>query len=289
MSLHRLSQGCLSQSCLSRNRLSFTCQSLTGLPMRTRLSIPRPFRPRLVLTALVLAAACWAPAALAAVPSPDLLRNLETALNSGSSDSLAALLKPGGGLDPADVEARYRSLRTRFPDARWQISPGENLKDGRSTVRISVSGSSQVGAFLYRLQAEQLLALNTRDGRLDGQELIAESATLRSGSTDLPVSVLIPDAVLTGQRYDVDVVFDNPLDWAVAAGGIAAVTEAQIRAFKSPDLELAALGGGGVFKVVQAPQQPGSQTWAVLLVHPDGIVSTTKRVRVVGDRAALKP
>jgi hypothetical protein len=36
-----------------------------------------------------------------------------------------------------------------------------------------------------------------------------------------------------------------------------------------------------LFKSVQAPQQPGSQTWAVMLVHPDGVVTATKRVRVV--------
>lgn len=293
MSLHRLSKDRLSKDRLSTRllsqrhqqvpRLSFLRQSFTRLPFLGSL------RPGSLLPALAMAATCWAPAALAAPAGTDLLRTLEAALNSGSSGSVAALLKPGDGLDPADLEARYRSLRTRFPDARWQISPGASLKDGRSTVRISVSGSSQVGAFLYRLQAEQVLALSMRDGRLDGQELISENATLRSGSTDLPISVLIPDAVLTGQRYDVDVVFDDPLDGAVAAGGIAAVSEEQIRAFQSPDLELTALGGGGVFKVVQAPQQPGSQTWAVLLVHPDGIVSTTKRVRVVGDRAALTP
>jgi hypothetical protein len=40
---------------------------------------------------------------------------------------------------------------------------------------------------------------------------------------------------------------------------------------------------------VQAPSDPGSQTWAVLLVHPDGIVTATKRVRVVADKAALAP
>jgi hypothetical protein len=40
---------------------------------------------------------------------------------------------------------------------------------------------------------------------------------------------------------------------------------------------------------VQAPFTPGSQTWAVLLVHPKGLVSATKRVRVVTDKAQLNP
>jgi hypothetical protein len=34
---------------------------------------------------------------------------------------------------------------------------------------------------------------------------------------------------------------------------------------------------------------PGDQTWAVLLVHPKGIVTATKRVRVVADQAGLNP
>ncbi|PZV01306.1 MAG: hypothetical protein DCF24_04540 [Cyanobium sp.] len=238
---------------------------------------------------LAATALSFTPASWAAAPSAALLLSLETALNSGSSSSVSGLLKAGPGLDPVQLEARYGALRSRFPDARWQVSPGSPLKDGRSTVQIKVSGSRQEGPYRYRLEAEQLLALTSGEGRLTGEEVIQETSTLRSGSTDLPISVLIPDAVLTGQRYDVDVVLDDPLDGAVAAGGIAAITTAQINQSQSPDLELAALGGGGVFKTVQAPFQPGSQTWAVLLVHPQGIVSTTKRVRVVADKAALIP
>jgi hypothetical protein len=118
--------------------------------------------------------------------------------------------------------------------------------------------------------------------------VLREQSMLRSGDSDLPVSLLIPDAVLTGQRYDIDVIFDDPLDGAITAGGIVALTPQQVAAMESPSLELAALGGGGLFKTVQAPLSPGSQTWAVLLVHPKGVVSATKRVRVVADKAALK-
>ena len=48
-----------------------------------------------------------------------------------------------------------------------------------------------------------------------------------------------------------------------------------------PNVSLEPMGGGGLFKSVQAPQAPGSQTWALMLVHPDGVVTATKRVRVV--------
>ena len=134
-----------------------------------------------------------------------------------------------------------------------------------------------------------MLELRSDGQRITGQNLLREQTILRSGDSDLPVSVLIPDAVLTGQRYDVDVIFDDPLDGALVAGGIRALSSQQVAAMESPAVELAAMGGGGLFKTVQAPYTPGSQTWAVLLVHPRGVISATKRVRVVSDRAQLTP
>jgi hypothetical protein len=155
-------------------------------------------------------------------------------------------------------------------------------------VLVSVSGTRTDGATQYRLEANQVITLESSGGRINGQTVIKDQSILRSGEA-LPVKVQIPDAVLTGQRYDVDVLFEEPLDGAVAAGGIVALTPQQLAALESPDIQLGALGGGGLFKTVQAPLNPGSQTWAVLLVHPDGIVSTTKRVRVVADKSQLNP
>ncbi|MEI6830431.1 MAG: hypothetical protein WCK64_11395 [Synechococcaceae cyanobacterium ELA445] len=253
------------------------------------MSLLRPWLP-----ALLAATACLSlPGPLLAAtppggPLPPQLLGLEAALNSETPGALAAVLEPSPALAPASFETRRRLLRERFPDARWQVLPGPTLSDGRSSVTLRVSGSRSEGPFAYRLLAEQVLALGTSGSRFSAQEVIKESSILRSGKGDLKVSVLIPDAVLTGQRYDVDVVFDEPLNGAVAAGGIAAVTPAQVAALESPEMRLSALGGGGLFKNVQAPDQPGGQTWAVLLIHPDGIVSASKRVRVVSTPAALK-
>jgi hypothetical protein len=209
-------------------------------------------------------------AAAAAMPSGAQLQLLEKALNGGAE--LAAVLENGTGLDVTLVQLRRRALLRQFPDARWQVGPGAPLRDGTATVQLQVTGSRQEGG-----------------SRINGQTVIREQALLRSGEVDLPVSLLIPDAVLTGQRYDLDVLIDEPLDGAIVAGGLVALTGQQVSALESPDLQLGALGGGGLFKTVQAPFTPGSQTWAVLLVHPKGLVSATKRVRVVTDKAQLNP
>lgn len=226
-------------------------------------------------------------AAAAAMPSGAQLQLLEKALNGGAE--LAAVLENGTGLDVTLVQLRRRALLRQFPDARWQVGPGAPLRDGTATVQLQVTGSRQEGPTRFRLEAQQQLLLSSSGSRINGQTVIREQALLRSGEVDLPVSLLIPDAVLTGQRYDLDVLIDEPLDGAIVAGGLVALTGQQVSALESPDLQLGALGGGGLFKTVQAPFTPGSQTWAVLLVHPKGLVSATKRVRVVTDKAQLNP
>jgi hypothetical protein len=230
------------------------------------------------------------PAAVrAASPTPTQLLALQAALNSSDDAALNALLAKGPGLNPEEVKRRRQQLRQHFPDARWEVKTGPALRDGQASVTLKVSGTRQQGGSIYRLDAEQRLSLQTDGQRFNGQTIWREQSLLRSGENSPAVSLLIPDAVLTGQRYDVDVIFDDPLDGALVAGGIQSITPEQVAAVESPRLELAALGGGGLFKVVQAPQTPGSQTWAVLLVHPKGVVSATKRVRVVSDRQVLEP
>jgi hypothetical protein len=239
----------------------------------------RPLLPAAAaLAALVMATP------LRAAPT---LEALQGALNTPGPGALAALVEAGPGLDPAQLEQRRSALRERFPDARWSVSAGTPLRDGRPTAEVLVTGTRQDGPHSFRFEARQLLVLGASGNRFNRQEVIRESSLLRSGATDLAVSLQIPDAVLTGQRYDLDVVFDDPLDGDLAAGAIKPVSPLEQLRFQSPDLSLEALGGGGLFKSVQAPYQPGIQTWGVLLVHPKGIVSATKQVRVVADKASL--
>jgi hypothetical protein len=252
--------------------------------------MPCPRRlPGLFLSGLMLAPALGVSPALAASPTPTQLQALETALNSSDDSALNALLSQGPGLNPTELKQRRQVLREQFPDARWEVKTGPALRGGQPSVTMKVSGTRRQGASTYRLEAEQRLSLQTDGQRFTGQTIWREQSLLRSGENAPSVSVLIPDAVLTGQRYDVDVIFDDPLDGALVAGGLRPISPEQVMTMESPRLELAALGGGGLFKVVQAPQTPGSQTWAVLLVHPKGVVSATKRVRVVSDRGGLEP
>ena len=203
---------------------------------------------------------------------------LEMALNSGDSDDLIHLTSPDL---TSTVQRRYDRFATDFPETRWRVEAMDPLDDGRSRLRVAVSGSGTADGQNYRLEASQVLAVRIEAGVMVEEELLEEQSLLRSGTAELPITVQIPGAVLTGSRYDIDVIFDEPLGQAVAAGGLIELTPDQRQEQRPPLVQLAPLGGGGLFKQVQAPQQSGVQAWAVMLIHPDGVVTATKQVRVV--------
>ena len=227
------------------------------------------------------------PALAASGDDTDLSARLQQALNSDDRvQALSALMTPDQASTLID---RFRRFSMRFPETRWAVRPDQPLADGRSTVKLAVSGTRQQDGLSYSFKAKQRLALSTAGGLITAQEVLSDQSVLTSASKPLPISLMIPDTVLTGSRYDVDVVVDQPLGRALLAGGLTPVTAQQVLVQESPDVQLEPLGGGGLFKSVQAPFQPGVQTWAALLVHPDGVITVSKRVQVVDDREQLTP
>lgn len=209
---------------------------------------------------------------------------LEMALNSRDRAGLATLVGPQL---QARLQRRFDRFDAEFPQSSWSVDWLESSADARPRLRVSVKGIGRSDGLIYRLQASQTLAVRLDGGVMVEEEVLDDRSLLRSGTARLPVSVRMPEAVLTGSRYDIDVVLDEPLGPAVVAGGLVALTERQSIDQLRPTIQLEPLGGGGLFKRVQAPQSPGVQTWAVMLVHPDGLVTSTQRVNVVSSKAEL--
>ena len=205
---------------------------------------------------------------------------LQTALNSGDVSAFGMVASVD--LQPVLAE-RYQRFRQDFPGVTWQVAPAAPTSDGRPTLSLRVQGAAESEGLTYSLEASEQIAIRLVNGQLVEQELLAQQSLLRSGERPLAVNVAIPDVVLTGSRYDVDLIVEEPLGQALVAGGLINLTDEQLTAQVRPNLPLAPQAGGGLFKSVQAPQQPGSQSWAVMLVHPDGVVTATKRVRVVSN------
>ena len=226
------------------------------------------------------------PAAAGAVTTPEQVYGdqLEAALNQGDTAGLKRLVDPQL---QERLQRRYDRFAADFPGASWHVDQLAPMADGRSRLRVSVKGVGRSEGLLYRMQASQTVAVQLEGGVMREEELLDDRSLLRSGTARLPISVRLPRAVLTGSRYDIDVIVDEPLGPAMLAGGLVQINGESGTASAQPSIQLEPLGGGGLYKRVQAPQAPGNQTWAVMLVHPDGVVTATQRVRVASNAAEL--
>ena len=231
-------------------------------------------------TAWALAGAALLQPGQAAQLESQLVDRLHQALNNNDTVELTALMDPEGTVDAQQLTARLERLTESFGPLTWQVSQGQPLADGRARLELSVRGVGEVAGVVYQLEATQTLAVSSHQGQILNQEVLQEESWVYSGDQRLPVTLQIPDAVLTGQRYDVDVILDDPLNSGLLAGGILEVSPDEVEIMGAPTIQLGTLNAGGLFKRVQAPYTAGGQTWTVMLVHPDGTLIASKRVQV---------
>ncbi len=189
--------------------------------------------------------------------------------------------------DASKLNILYERFSDQFPNTNWEIERSENLFDGRPSINIKISGIIKKGDHLYQLKSFQKIGFEIKDRKIINNEIINSYSILTSKKNNLPISIAIPNTVLTGTRYDLDIIFDEPIQNSIIAGGIINLTNQQIHSYKHPKIELSPLQGGGLFKSVQAPLKPGMQHWAALLAHPDGLISVTKSVKIVSNKSEL--
>ena len=84
--------------------------------------------------------------------------------------------------------------------------------------------------------------------------------------------------MLTGSRYDADIILDNPLGDNYISGGLL-IRERNSK--RDQSISLNPLSAGGLFKSIQAPFIPSDQNIEGLIVHPNGIISVTKMVKII--------
>ncbi len=210
----------------------------------------------------------------------DLSEKLERSLNQKAETNLGELISKQN-FD--NIKNRYLTFLAIFPQSKWYIKPTTLLPDGRQLLEIDVNGSKDNGDHKYSFIAKQILAVNINQNKIIDQEVISEYSILKSVKNQLIVSLSIPNQVLTGSRYDIDVILDKPLGDSMVAAGLINVTTEQLQKQEFPPIELHPMGGGGLFKSVTAPLTAGKQHWAALLAHPEGIISITKLVKVISD------
>ena len=203
---------------------------------------------------------------------------LEFALNSNNQKELEELFS----------EKLYKKLLkekinflSRFSNTKWIVEKQPKKSSGESIVKVFLKGQRDIGDLTYSLDSNQTLEIELSNGKITNYRILHQSSILKTLKTPLTIDIYIPDFVLTGSRYDVDIIIEEPLQDNFLAGGLLNTNILESNNEISPSINLLPLSSGGIFKSVQAPFKPGQQTIAVLLVHTKGIIAVTKVIRVV--------
>ena len=204
-------------------------------------------------------------------------RNIENDLNQRNFVKLEKYFDNNAKID---FKNKFLKLIKEFPDAKWEIIKSESINTNQHKLDMKLYGSKYLNGKKFKLESSFDFLFNLNNGLIKQNSIENNFTTIRSDDNQIDITISIPDKVLTGSKYDIDVVLNQPLEDTIIAGGIKEYQEGKLL---NQSIPLEPLAAGGIFKVSRAPLVPGIQTWTGIIAHPSGLVSFTKTVDIVDD------
>ena len=204
-------------------------------------------------------------------------QNIENELNQRNFVTLEKYFDKN---ERIDFKNKFFKLIKEFPDAKWEIIKSKSINDNQYKLDMKLYGNKNLNGNNFKLESNFDFVFNLENGLIKQSNIQNNLTTIRSDDNQIDIKISIPDKVLTGSKYDIDVVLNQPLEETIIAGGIKEYQEGKLL---NQSIPLEPLATGGIFKVSRAPLVPGIQTWTGIIAHPSGLVSFTKTVNIVED------
>ncbi len=205
----------------------------------------------------------------------DLRRNIENALNSRN---LKFIKQSFTNEENLKITKKFSKILKEFPDSKWKIKKLKSNNPSEEIYQIKVIGKKLVQGEIYMLESKFNYLFSAANGKINQGTIKKLFTIIRSDDKKIDISFSIPDKVLTGTKYDIDIILNEPLEEVIIAGGIKAH---QVESFLEPEIDLEPLVSGGIYKMTRAPSKPGIQIWSGIIAHPKGIITFTKSIDIV--------
>ena len=205
----------------------------------------------------------------------DFIRNIENSLNARDFESVLKNLSYDKELN---IPKQFSKIINDFPDSKWKI---KNLKSNipdKNILRINVSGEKIVDGEIHKLESNFDYLFSIVNGKINEGIINNLFTTIRNDENKIDISFKIPDKVLTGSTYDIDIILNKPLEEVIIAG---AIKPHQVNSLFEQEILLEPLASGGIFKITRAPSKPGIQIWSGIIAHPEGMITFTKSIDIV--------
>ena len=171
------------------------------------------------------------------------------------------------------------AFRNKYKDSKWSIKMTRNDQKN-SILDVKIKSTRTIGDQVYNLNTKQTVEIETYKNKIKNYKVIDEESILSSQESPLIVKIISPDKVLTGERYEINLIIENPLDDSLTAGGMIIVKNNEKMNLSNDPFNIIPNQSGGLFKYIQAPLEPGSQIISAIITHPKGIYSFTKKIKV---------
>jgi len=205
----------------------------------------------------------------------DFIRNLETSLNKRDLDFIRKNFRND---ENQNIPKQFSKIINDFPDSKWKIKRLESHIPNKEILRISVSGRKIVNGEMHILESDFDYVFSVLNGKIDEGTIKNLFTTIRNDDKKIDISFKIPEKVLTGSKYDIDIILNKPLEEVIIAG---AIKPHQVNSLFEQEILLEPLASGGIFKMTRAPSKPGVQIWSGIIAHPEGMITFTKSIDIV--------
>jgi hypothetical protein len=205
----------------------------------------------------------------------DFIRNLENSLNKRDFEFIKKNFQND---ENQNIPKQFSKIVNDFPDSKWKIKRLKSNIPNKEIVRIQVSGKKIVTGETHILESNFDYIFSTSNGKIDEGTIKNLFTTIRNDDKKIDISFIIPDKVLTGSKYDIDIILNKPLEEVIIAGAIKPHQESS---FFEQEILLEPLASGGIFKMTRSPSKPGIQFWSGIIAHPKGMITFTKSIDIV--------
>ena len=205
----------------------------------------------------------------------DFIKNLENSLNARN---LEFIRKNFRNNENQNIPKQFSKFINDFPDSKWKIKRLKSNVPNKNILRIKVLGEKIVKGEIHILESNFDYLFSIVNGIIEEGIIKNLFTTIRNDDNKIDISFKIPDKVLTGSKYDIDIILNKPLEKVIIAGAIKAH---QVNTLFEQEILLEPLSSGGIFKMTRAPSKPEIQIWSGIIAHPEGMITFTKSIEIV--------
>ena len=205
----------------------------------------------------------------------NFIKNLENSLNARD---LEFIRKNFRNEESPNIPKQFSKIINDFPNSKWKIKRLKSRIPNKEILRIKVSGKKIVNGEIHILESNFNYLFSIVNGKIDEGIIKNLFTTIRTDNNKIDIIFKIPDKVLTGSKYDIDIILNKPLEEVIIAG---AIKPHQVNSLFEQEILLEPLVSGGIFKMTRAPTKPGIQLWSGIIAHPLGMITFTKSINIV--------